>query len=92
MDNNNNYYRSGCRELSAKLSMLVFALHETVLYLDAYPDSAPALEYYHRLREQYAQALDEYQSKCAPLTAMGNESRSSWMWIQSPWPWEYDAN
>lgn len=84
--------RNGCRDLGMKLSMIGFALHETVLYLDVYPDSAPALEYYHRLHEQYEQALYEYESKCGPLTAMGNKSHSTWQWISMPWPWEYDAN
>ncbi|MGI6166969.1 MAG: spore coat protein CotJB [Eubacteriales bacterium] len=85
-------YRTNCHELKKKLAAIEFAIIETVLYLDAYPDSAPALEYYHKLREQREMLLHEYESKCGPMTMYGNKSGSSWQWISKPWPWEYDAN
>jgi spore coat protein JB len=84
--------RTNCHELKKKLAAIEFAIYETVLYLDAYPDSAPALEYYHKLREQREMLLHEYESKCGPMTMYGNKSGGSWQWISRPWPWEYDAN
>ncbi len=92
MDNNNCGCKTNCRDLMKKLRMLDFAIYDTVLYLDAYPDSGQALECYHRLLEQRGAVLCEYQAKCGPLTMFGNESRSAWQWINMPWPWEYDAN
>lgn len=80
------------RAMKKDLQALDFALQETVLYLDAYPGHEQALRYYHTLREERARMLAEYQKHYAPLNVYGNESRTSWDWVESPWPWEYDAN
>ena len=81
-----------CREKKKMLQALNFAIQETVLYLDAYPDCAQALDYYHSLIEQRAAVLEAYETACGPTTMYGNKSRTSWDWIECPWPWEYDAN
>lgn len=93
MDNNaRSNVRICCRDLMRRIRALDFSIYEITLYLDAYPDCAEALEYYHRLCEQRDAAVAEYESKCGPLTMHGNKSRSTWQWIRGPWPWEYDAN
>ena len=69
-----------------------FALQETVLYLDAYPNNCEALEFYHTLLKEREQAVLNYQKRNAPLTMYGNMSHTSWDWIKGPWPWELDAN
>ena len=38
-----------CYAALKKLRAIDFALQETVLYLDAYPQNKQALRYYHRL-------------------------------------------
>ena len=81
-----------CRTLQSRLNMIDFALTDTILYLDAYPDSKQALEYYRRLvseRERLAASINE---KCGPITARDNGERDSWEWTSSPWPWEAEAN
>ena len=81
-----------CSKLQKQLWELDFALVETTLYLDAYPDCKQALEYYHTLlreREAVAAVVNE---QCGPITAAENKSRTEWSWIKSPWPWELDAN
>ena len=81
-----------CKSLKKKLQTVDFAIIETVLFLNAYPKNAQALEYYHKLvceRKMLEKAINE---KCGPLTHMGNESRTEWNWVSSPWPWEVDAN
>lgn len=90
--------RSMCCDRGNSLSRLMdkirkvdFAINETVLYLDVYPASQEALNYYHQLLRQRQMLIDEYQSY-APLTNTGNTSESSWDWINSPWPWKYEAN
>ena len=78
--------------LKKKLQTVDFAIVETVLFLDAYPKNKQALEYYHKLigeRNMLEKAINE---KCGPITSMGNESRTEWNWVASPWPWEVDAN
>ena len=81
-----------CGSLKKKLQTVDFAIVETVLFLDAYPKNKQALEYYHKLigeRNMLEKAINE---KCGPITSMGNESRTEWNWVASPWPWEVDAN
>ena len=89
---NQNRTRGGCRNEMNMLRALDFAIQETVLYLDAYPENRQALEYYHQLMEQRKQTLAAYEKSCGPVTIYGNMSRNSWDWVEGPWPWEADAN
>lgn len=90
--------RCGCNShndadaLMAELRALEFALDEVVLYLDAYPCDQAALDFYHHLLERRAPLVEQYQAEVGPLTPLGNQSRTSWDWIDKPFPWEYDAN
>ena len=81
-----------CKRLMEQIRAVDFALYETVLYLDVYPDSCDALETYHKLKAQSKALHEEYESACGPLTAFGNQSSTSWDWMSKPFPWEYDAN
>ena len=81
-----------CKALMDQLRAVDFAIVETVLYLNAYPESREALNYYHRLmaeRESLAKSINE---KCGPLTMWQNTNRNEWNWTSAPWPWEIDAN
>ena len=80
-----------CKKLMEQLRAVDFALYETILYLDVYPNSCDALETYRKLKEQHEALRKEYESVCGPLTAFGNESGASWDWMQKPFPWEFDA-
>ena len=84
--------RSDCNSLLKKIRAVDFSIQETVLYLDAYPHCADALNYYHQLKEIRERLVGEYCSKCGPLTSLNNENKAEWSWIKSPWPWEADAN
>ena len=83
----------GCRtgNIREKVRELSFALYETVLYLDAYPSDTVALEYYNTLLGELEEATETYEKKYGPLTMYGNNA-SRWSWIESPWPWESEAN
>ena len=81
-----------CMEQLDLLRALDFAIQEVVLYLDAYPNCAEALSYYHKLVKERQQACEYYERSCGPLTFYGNLSTTSWDWISGPWPWEADAN
>ena len=83
---------ASCREKAAMLQALDFALQETVLYLDAYPNCMQALDYYHSLIEQKTAVLESYEKTCGPVSMYGNQSRTSWDWVKGPWPWEPEAN
>ena len=81
-----------CNATLKKLRAIDFALQETVLYLDAYPQNKQALRYYHKLIKEREQLMESYQSHCGPLTMYGNTNQNAWDWINGPWPWDPDAN
>ena len=89
---NLNHPNRACRTQLEMIRALDFALQETVLYLDAYPQSKEALQYYHTLLEQREKAVADYQKEIGPLTIYGNKSTRTWDWVNGPWPWEADAN
>jgi spore coat protein JB len=84
--------RYNCAAVMKKLREIDFCLVETVLYLDAYPDHPQALAYYHKLVEERAALMEQYEKSCGPLSIYGNKSRQSWDWVKAPWPWESDAD
>ena len=79
-------------ELSRQIDAVDFALTETVLYLDAYPEDRRALEYYHALVAEQTRLVAEYEQTVGPLTADGNKNTAGWDWVKTPWPWETAAN
>ncbi len=74
-----------------RLKAADFALWETVLYLDAYPEDKTALANFYKLRDEAEKLTLEYEEKYGALTAFGNEG-NSWQWTKGPWPWESEAN
>ena len=84
---------SDCEKLKQRLQTVDFSLIETVLYLDAYPDSCEALGYYHKLKKEREMLVEALSSSCnMPVTSFNNVSTDSWNWIDCPWPWEIAAN
>ena len=81
-----------CRAMMQKLREVDFALVELNLYLDAYPDSCSALEYYHRLIAERTRLCDAINRSGHPITMRDNMSKSDWKWVDGPWPWQSDAN
>lgn len=83
---------SNCRALKTRFQQVEFAIVETVLYLDAYPDCKDALNYYHQLVDEREQLLSAINNQCGPMTHFGVVSEESWQWVNGPWPWKYEAN
>lgn len=82
-----------CAVLSQKLKAIDFSLIDTVLYLDAYPESKKALAYYHRLKDERKMIVEALSQSCnAPVTNFDNASEDTWYWVEKPWPWESSAN
>ena len=82
-----------CKQKQKKLQMIDFSMAETILYLDAYPDSAEAMKYYKALKGEREQILSEMRaSGCAPICASDAAHGGVWDWTDSPWPWELEAN
>ena len=57
-----------------------FALYDTILYLDAYPNSREALNSYNKYARLSARARQEYEQKFGPLTPP-NEA-NEWKWTK----------
>ncbi len=83
---------ANCRALMKAIRELDFAIVETALFLDAYPDNAEALSYYRELTCAYEKLRNEYNSACGPLTLYSNSSEHTWEWGCKPWPWELCAD
>ena len=73
-----------------RLQAVDFAISDTVLYLDAYPDDKEAIAYYHSLLKTRGDLLAACPQD-APLTIYDNTS-PTWDWVKAPWPWENEAN
>lgn len=82
-----------CKDMLRKLQKVDFSMVDTVLYLDAYPHSKEALDYYHKLLEERNRILETMSAeKCPPVTAMNSFPKNEWNWTEGPWPWEPEAN
>ena len=92
MENCKRCGSASCTALQRKLQAVDFAMTDTALYLDAYPNSQKALAHYQRLRAERALLVEAIRTQCAPTDLTQNESTTSWDWIKGPWPWQFEAN
>ena len=69
-----------------------FALYETALYLDAHPTCQSALNFYRQHKKAADALRSQYEALYGPLSLYGNNSATCWRWVDSPWPWEKEAN
>ncbi|MBQ7384506.1 MAG: spore coat protein CotJB [Clostridia bacterium] len=88
----NNGGSSNNKAMLKKLQMIDFAIVETVLYLDAYPNSSAALSYYHKLVSERNKLVDSLAKNGMPITNMDNSDTDNWLWTKGPWPWQSEAN
>ena len=77
-------------QLMGKIRSLSFAKCEAELFLDTHPHCREALDYYRNLTSELMIATAEYEAKFGPITAAA--SRDGWSWVDTPWPWQLEAN
>lgn len=66
-----------------------FALIELNLYLDNYPNDQELINLYNKYLNIEKQMCDKYESLYGPLTLDSNYlNKNTWVWKNSPWPWE----
>ena len=63
-----------------------------LLYLDTHPDDKRAFKMFQDLVACTKKAKSEYESKFGPLSAYAAAGFDSFEWLNSPWPWEKEAN
>ncbi len=91
-NNNNMQNNSSCQDLLYRLQTLDFSIYDTVLYLDAYPNCAEALDYYQKLVSERQSLLNKLATNChTPITCFDNAA-DHWDWTVGPWPWQLEAN
>ena len=78
--------------LLKKLQSYNFAATDMLLYLDTHPDDTKAFSIYKELVAEARSLMDEYRKKYGPLTAFDAALSDKFNWIDSPWPWEKEAN
>ena len=88
----NQNQQNNSSELMRRLQKVDFAIVETCLYLDAYPNSREALDYYHRLVTERRMLADRLAALGHPLTNADNTAKDRWLWTKGPWPWQAEAN
>ena len=78
--------------LLRRLQAVDFSIADTALYLDAYPHSREAKEYYRKLIAERDSIRRELTKQGMPMTYFDVELGDGWNWIDGPWPWENRAN
>lgn len=79
-------------ELLRKVQSYRFAAYDMLLYLDTHPDDKKAFTLFKELVNKTKQAVKEYQENFGPLTPFAAADNDSFNWLDSPWPWEKEAN
>ena len=79
------------KKLKSELQKVDFSLYDTILYLDVYPNCQKALAYYKKLLAEREALLEKLAQNGESINNMSVRA-DNWNWIDSPWPWELDAN
>jgi len=87
-----NSAQGNVSDLMRRLQKVDFAIVETCLYLDAYPNSREALAYYHKLVTEQKMLRDRLAALGRPVTNSENAAKDQWLWTKGPWPWQIEAN
>ena len=65
-----------------------FAMIELGLYLDLYPNDTNALNKYNSYLKKEKELITIYESKYGPMTLSSPVQTNTWLWDNSPCPWE----
>lgn len=69
-----------------------FAAYDLLLYLDTHPEDKKAFRLFQELVMKLKKLKREYEEKFGPLEAYNAARCSAFTWLDSPWPWEREAN
>ena len=79
-------------ELLQKIMELDFYIVDLHLYLNTHPDDGEAIQMYNDAVLQNRELRAQYSEKYGMLMSNHCVSAVPWQWIDSPWPWQKDAN
>lgn len=69
-----------------------FAAYDMLLFLDTHPEDKKAFMIFKELVEKLKKKKCEYESEYGPLEAYNAANFNTFKWLDSPWPWEKEAN
>lgn len=79
--------------LFMELRQISFALDELRLFLDTHPTDTAALSLFGEYEGRRKEILSAYVLKYGPVEAYDvNTENNGWGWINTPMPWETEAN
>lgn len=78
--------------LLKKLQSYNFAAYDMLLFLDTHPDDKKAFALFRDLVEKTKKLRKEYECEFGPLTPYSAAKFDTFTWLESPWPWEKEAN
>lgn len=79
-------------ELLKRLQSYNFAAYDMLLYLDTHPDDKKAFQMFQDLVCKTKELKAEYEKMYGPLSAYAAANSACFNWLESPWPWEKEAN
>lgn len=87
MENNMNKM-----DLLKKITVANFMVEDLGLYLNTHPNDCVAVDKYNIYVKESNDLKKMYAECCGMIEEHGSTSPCPWIWINDPWPWEYDAN
>lgn len=75
-----------------KIRSYCFAAQDLLLYLDTHPNDKKAFAMFKDVVAKAKELKKEYEAKCGPLSVFAAADFDEFMWSDSPWPWEKEAN
>ena len=79
-------------ELLNQLQSYRFAAYDMLLFLDTHPEDKKAFEMFKQLVEKTNKLTCEYEKEYGPLMPFSSAKKDEFTWLDSPWPWEKEAN
>ena len=68
-----------------------FVTDELELYLDTHCSDAEAFAMYQTFLALKVEARERYVKMCGPVTQEDMLGMKSYVWLDDPWPWDYQA-
>ena len=79
-------------EMLKHLSILDFLLLDLGLYLNVNPCDSRALAIHNKASNDALNLRNAYEKKYGPLRMECSSQTDRWLWTETPWPWEIEAN
>lgn len=75
-----------------RLQTYNFAAYDMLLHLDTHPNDKKAFAMFKDLVTKTQELKKEFEKAYGPLTPYSTAQSATFNWLDSPWPWEKEAN